>query len=142
MEKEKRTSRLITFFLVIVIAAPAYYLIRQSIDFYVSPEPKTVQQDQKAEKSAVSATENELIEKGLELYRQKEYQKSIEFMLKAIEINPNNASAYNNLCAAYNEIKEFEKAIAACNKAISINPDFGLAKNNLNWAIEQQKKNQ
>jgi len=39
--------------------------------------------------------------------------------------------AYNNICAAYNQLQQWDQAIAACQRALVIQPDFELAKNNL-----------
>jgi tetratricopeptide (TPR) repeat protein len=48
-------------------------------------------------------------------------------------------AAYNNICAAYNQLKEYDKAIEACNKAIELDSNHSLAKGNLNFAISQNK---
>ena len=45
-------------------------------------------------------------------------------MKKAIQINPNYASAYNNLANALNKSGEYKKAIDCCEKAIQINPNY------------------
>jgi len=65
---------------------------------------------------------------------------AIEICFKILELEPNNVSAYNNLCVAYNHIKKWDLAIEACEKAIKINPNFQLAKNNLNWAKNNSSK--
>lgn len=80
------------------------------------------------------------IELGRSYYTNRLYEKSIWACNKAIELNPNNAIAYNNLCVSYNSIQEWEKAIVACEKAIELDPNFQLAKNNLNWAVSELEK--
>ena len=49
---------------------------------------------------------------------------------RAIELNPNNAAAYNNRGNAHREKSEIDKAIADCNKAIELNPQLAEAYNN------------
>lgn len=64
--------------------------------------------------------------------------KSIAPLLKAIELNPKSAIAYNNLCVAYTMIQEYNHGIDACNKALEIDSSFQLAKNNLKWATSEK----
>ncbi|MBI4851186.1 MAG: tetratricopeptide repeat protein [Acidobacteria bacterium] len=66
------------------------------------------------------------------------YQESINSCSKALEVNPANADAYNNICVAYINLKEWDKAIEAGNKALEINPNFQLVKNNIAWAVSQK----
>lgn len=54
--------------------------------------------------------------------------------------SPNNAVAWNNLCAAHNMLAEYPIAISACRKAIDIDPGFQLALNNLKWAQDEAAK--
>lgn len=61
-------------------------------------------------------------------------QEALDSSNKVIELNPNNADAYNNMCYEYNALQEWEKAIDAGNKALKINPNYQLAQNNVNWA--------
>jgi tetratricopeptide (TPR) repeat protein len=50
---------------------------------------------------------------------------------KAIELNPNDASAYNNRGLAYDNLDKNDLAIANYKKAIELNPKYGDAFNNL-----------
>ena len=56
-------------------------------------------------------------------------KRAIESYLKAIEINPQHANAYNNLGATYNDQKEYSKSINCYLKAIEINPQDANAYN-------------
>ena len=67
-------------------------------------------------------------------YNDKKYKQSIKYFEKAIEIEPKNAIAYNNICSAYNRLQKWDEAIKACEKAISLDVNFQLAKNNLNYS--------
>ena len=47
-----------------------------------------------------------------------------ELIGKAIEINPNSASAYNNLGAVLQDLKRLDDALASYDKAITLKPDY------------------
>ena len=56
-------------------------------------------------------------------YRGKgEYDRTIEDLNKAIELNPNDALAYGNLGNIYTEKREFGQAVQDYNKALKIDP--------------------
>ena len=80
---------------------------------------------------------NEFLNNSLKKYQLGEYKLCIEEAKKSILIHP-NADAYNNICAAYNQLKDYEKAIEACNKAIKLETNHKLAKGNLNFAISRK----
>lgn len=66
---------------------------------------------------------------------EKDYTKSIEYALKAIELDPKLASAYNNLGVAYaNGKKDYDKAMEYYRQAIEINPRYSTAYQNLGEA--------
>jgi tetratricopeptide (TPR) repeat protein len=52
----------------------------------------------------------------------------------ALELRPNYADAWNNICAGYNKLGRYEEAAAACEQALRYKPDFELARNNLQYA--------
>jgi tetratricopeptide (TPR) repeat protein len=78
------------------------------------------------------------ISESLTYYQAGDYQKSIEAAQKALAAKPNSAIAYNNICAACNQLKQWDAAIAACQRALAIQPDLELAKNNLRVAQERK----
>jgi Flp pilus assembly protein TadD len=80
------------------------------------------------------------LELSLKLYREEKYTGCLEVCYKIIELDPNNATAYNNICSAFNELEEWEKAKSACEKALHIDPNFALARNNLSVALYNLKK--
>jgi superkiller protein 3 len=59
---------------------------------------------------------------------------------KAIELDPKNAKAYNNLGISLRKQKKLDEAIASYTKAIRINPRFVSAYRNLGLALRDQKK--
>ncbi|MFN7013046.1 MAG: tetratricopeptide repeat protein [Bacteroidia bacterium] len=85
-------------------------------------------------------TYNNLIDLSVAYINNQMPEKSIEHLYKAIELNSNNAVAYNNLCVAFTLMKEYDKAIEAGTKAIELDPNFQLAKNNLAWAMDEKVK--
>ena len=55
---------------------------------------------------------------------------------KSIAIAP-SAIAYNNICAANNELKLYNKAITACSKALELDSKNSLAMGNMKYAKSQ-----
>jgi protein O-mannosyl-transferase len=58
------------------------------------------------------------------------YYKCIEACRSALQLKPDYAPAYNNICSAYNQLKKHKEALEACDKAIQFDPSNELAKNN------------
>ena len=62
------------------------------------------------------------------------YQKSIENFKRALELDPNYASAYNGLGAAYSKGGNVDGAIFCWEKAVELKPDFAFPLYNLGLA--------
>ena len=62
------------------------------------------------------------IEKALDLFKKKEYEKAIDAFSQILETVHDNAELYNNLALCYANISESEQAEKYYLKAISINP--------------------
>ena len=60
--------------------------------------------------------------KGVERYGRKDYEGAIEYFRRAVEIDPNLASAWNGIGSAYGELGNHEKAVEYCSKAIELAP--------------------
>lgn len=86
------------------------------------------------------ATAVDFLNQSLAYYQAGRYRECIDACNKALELQPNYAEAYNNMCSAYNQLGQFDSAVIAGTKAVELKPDFQLAKNNLNWAKSQLKK--
>jgi tetratricopeptide (TPR) repeat protein len=96
-----------------------------------------------AEENAIRLnTPEAYLELSLKYYNHGHYDFCIKACNRALNLRPEYAEAYNNICSAYNKLKLFEKAIEACEKSVEINPDYALAKGNLNWAKQQLAKGQ
>ena len=57
-----------------------------------------------------SANEANYLNLAYLYYQTKKYELSISIYKKVIEINKNNATAYNNICSAYNELGKWKEA--------------------------------
>ncbi|WP_299314514.1 hypothetical protein [uncultured Aquimarina sp.] len=77
---------------------------------------------------------NEYIGLSYNYYSLGYYEKCIMISKELLMIDPNNSTAYNNICASNNVLGNFNEGIKACEKALKLNPGFELAKNNLRFA--------
>ena len=83
---------------------------------------------------------NALVDQGLALYNNKDYNGAIATWKKALEIDPNSVIALTDMGAAYGCLGMWKEQVAVCRKALSINPNFQLAIGNLNWCLTELKK--
>ena len=73
---------------------------------------------------------NELLNQGIASFKKGQYDQSIAYLNKAIEINPEFAEAYNNRGFSYAMKGQYDKAVADCTKAIEINLEYASAYSN------------
>jgi tetratricopeptide (TPR) repeat protein len=59
---------------------------------------------------------------------------ALRMFQNALNDDPSNAIALNNICATHNKMRQFKQATQACRKSLELSPNFTLAKNNLAWA--------
>ena len=64
---------------------------------------------------------------ALAYYKKGEVGRAIAEYTKAIELNPNYATAYNNRGATYAEKDDYERAIKNYTKAIDLKPNYAEA---------------
>ncbi len=83
---------------------------------------------------------NALVDQGLALYNNKDYNGAIATWQKALAIDPNSVIALTDMGAAYGCLGMWREQVAVCKKALSINPNFQLAVGNLNWGLSELKK--
>jgi hypothetical protein len=78
---------------------------------------------------------------GLSLYRYQagKYGDSIAAAKTALRLKPEDAEAWNNICAAYAGMKMWDQAIQAAQEALKLEPDSPGAKSNLAWAEQQRR---
>lgn len=76
---------------------------------------------------------------SLAFYNANDYYACIDAAKQALKLNATCDNAYNNICAAHNQLKEFDKAIVAGQKGLRINPKNLLLKGNLKVSFESKK---
>jgi Flp pilus assembly protein TadD len=76
---------------------------------------------------------------SLRRYGEGRFAESIAACRAALELRPDYAEAWNNICAAYNKLGRYEEAAAACEQALRYKPDLQLARNNLQYARDMAK---
>ena len=74
---------------------------------------------------------NEWMARGYEAYKNKDYDKAIEYYKKAIVLNPNLAKAHYNLGTNYSNKGMLDEAISEFEQVLTIDPDYAEAHNNL-----------
>jgi tetratricopeptide (TPR) repeat protein len=74
---------------------------------------------------------------SLAQYQQKQYQASIDSARHALAINPNLATAYNNIGADYAGLMQWKEAIQNEREALRLDPSLQIAQNNLKLYIQQ-----
>ena len=57
---------------------------------------------------------------------------------QAVQLDPTNPDAFNNLCAAYNGKGDYSMSISKCSQAISLKPTYKQAYYNRGFAHEKQ----
>lgn len=82
-------------------------------------------------KNEISFTALEWLYKGFDYYQLEKYTKAIECNKKALQIQPNNDDAWNNLGVIYQKLGDIYKAIECTKKVTVINPNFDAAWHNL-----------
>jgi len=80
----------------------------------------------------------DLLQKGLDLYDQCEYNESIQACDKAIELNPNYAEALNCKGIALFKNSMYNESLDAFNRAIQIDPQLYGVWNNKGAALSRQ----
>jgi tetratricopeptide (TPR) repeat protein len=77
---------------------------------------------------------------GSTFMKEKNYEKAIEFLNKAVEMDDNFAFAWDNLGLSYRRSGQFEKAVEAYKKSLKADPNGKTPMMNLGVAYESLKK--
>lgn len=93
-----------------------------------------------AEKRAQdNPTPENFLNLSLIYYNNNMYDKCIEACYSALELRPDYAKAYFNICCAHIAEERWDEAIENCQKALKIDPNLDGAQRNLNWALQQKE---
>jgi len=79
---------------------------------------------------------------SLQYYKLGQFEQCIEASKSALNLKPDYAPAYNNICSAHNMLAQYDLAVEACEKALAIDPGHSLARGNLKWALDQKQIHQ
>jgi tetratricopeptide (TPR) repeat protein len=79
-----------------------------------------------------------LLNQGIALLKEGQYDRAIAIFDEALEINPRYALAYNFRGIAYDEKGQYDKAISDYNKAIELNPTYAWAYENRGIAYDKK----
>ena len=90
--------------------------------------------------SALAQSLEELAQQGLEAYRAGEYESAASAWQQMIEIDPQNADAYNNLGATLYQMGQPAEAADAYRQALEINGNSADTYNNLGTVLAFQEK--
>jgi Flp pilus assembly protein TadD len=112
-------------------AAEAEPFLRSAVA--LSPTDVTAHDLLKRAESAEKTPES-CLAASLQYYLQAHYEESIAAAEQALKLRPDYAEAWNNICAANNQLGRFEEASKACEQALRLKPDLELARNNLQYA--------
>jgi len=64
-------------------------------------------------------------EQGTEQFKQKNFDKAVEFYTQAITENPSDHTIYGNRSAAFTNLKKYQEALDDGNKCIELKADWG-----------------
>ena len=73
-------------------------------------------------------------------FKKKDFSSALNFINKAIKINPNFAEAYNEQGNALNELKQLQLAIKSYDQAIKLNPKYADAYYNKGLVLHELKR--
>ncbi len=96
--------------------------------------------DIKRKEAKEKPTVDNYISLSLEYYNAGHFDSCIWAANQILKLDPNNLAAYNNICAANNQLKNWDAAIAAGEEGLRIDPNDQLLKNNLQVALDAKQK--
>ncbi len=108
--------------------------------FLVASRLRKSETDMQEDEILKAPTAEKYLDLSLTYYNQNEFEKCIIACEKALQIKPNFAEAYNNICSANNILGNYDAAIIAGQKATQMDPNNQLAKNNLTDAFNRKSK--
>ena len=101
----------------------------------VAPGDSAIRNEQYAQPTQDAAF---WINRSLAEYREAQFSESIESALRALQIDPRRAVAYNNIGAAYGAMREWDEAIHFEREALRRDPHLTIAQNNLDQFLHHK----
>lgn len=83
-----------------------------------------------------------LIQEGLALYNDYQFEESIKVWKQALEIRPDDATATANITSSLILLGRYDEAIQMLDKALAKDPNSPFLLSNLKWAKEEKAKNE
>ncbi|MGH9598354.1 MAG: tetratricopeptide repeat protein [Terracidiphilus sp.] len=120
---------------------PGFQLARNNLNWADGEFQKTQKAIAVEEQTAPASRDaNFYLAEGLNFLHIGGYGQAIKAWRRALDLNPKDALAANNIGVAYMQKKQPAQAVSWFQKAISIDPTMRLAKNNLAWALNETIK--
>src|SRR5579883_1998859 len=82
----------------------------------------------------------ELMNQGVEMGRQKLYDRAINELKQSVQLDPSNAMAYYNLGVVYKDMKKWPEAADAFAEAVKLEGDNPSYRYELGYAYEESKR--
>ena len=79
----------------------------------------------------------DFLQQGVDLYQRGDLQGAIQAFEQEVTVNPDNATAYNNLGFLFYQQQHWAQSVTACQKAVELKPDYAEAYWNMGFAYEQ-----
>jgi superkiller protein 3 len=90
--------------------------------------------------TTVAQTLEQLWQQGETAQAQKKYPEAERIWRQIIQLDPNSAVAFSNLCAALSRQNKLDEALIFCQKALALDPKLPETYNNLGIVLRAQKK--
>src|SRR5262249_26866210 len=102
-------------------ADEAHALLRSALELSptdLTPRELLARAEHQKPSSSATQTPESYLARSLQLYREERYAEAIAACRTALELRPNYAEAWNNICAVYDKLGRYEEAAAACGQAL------------------------
>ena len=92
----------------------------------------------RAERFPGTMKPEELLNLSAKFCQARKYDDCLAAALRAVELRPGYAEAYNNMAAAYLSMDRWDDGIEAAQQALKFKPNYEGAKSNLAWGLKQK----
>jgi protein O-mannosyl-transferase len=92
----------------------------------------------RADRFPASMKPEELVNLSARFCQMRNYDDCLSAAIRATELRPGYAEAYNNMAAAYLSMGRWDAGIEAARQALQIKPNYEAAKGNLAWGMKQK----